>query len=151
MKLSTRGRYAVMALADMAGQVAQGRDAAVPLAEISARQEISLAYLEQLFGALRRAGLVASRRGAQGGYCLTRAPEEIRIGDITRAVDEPVTVTRCGNRGGCLRRHARCMTHDLWAELGAHIYAFLDAATLADVVHGRFGDEAAQVNVEAVR
>jgi len=136
MKISTRGRYAVMAMADMAQQLVQAHHGPVRLADISARQEISLAYLEQIFGDLRRAGLVVSHRGAHGGYTLAMEAEAIRIGDVIDAVDETVDVTRCRAAGGCLNRHARCLTHDLWDRLGNHIHGFLNAISLADVVSG---------------
>ncbi|MED5566209.1 MAG: Rrf2 family transcriptional regulator, partial [Pseudomonadota bacterium] len=104
-------------------------------AEIGAREGISLSYLEQLFARLRRAGLVTSIRGAQGGYCLSAEAAEICIGDIIRAVDEPIEVTRCQlSKGGCQSQNSRCLTHDLWAGLGRHIYGYLDAVTLEDVV-----------------
>ena len=137
MKISTRGRYAVMAMADMAQQKAQGHEKPIKLSDIGARQEISLNYLEQIFGDLRRAGLVNSQRGAHGGYHLAAAPDDIRIGDVIRAVDEPVDVTRCGASAGCLTKQGRCLTHDLWAELGQTIHGFLNAISLADVVDGR--------------
>lgn len=137
MKISTRGRYAVMAMADIAQQAAQGHEKPVKLADIGLRQEISLNYLEQIFGDLRRAGLVTSHRGAHGGYSLADAPTAIRIGDVIQAVDEPVDVTRCGGATGCLSKQARCLTHDLWAGLGETIYGFLNAISLADVIDGK--------------
>lgn len=141
MKLSTRGRYAVMAMADIAQQAAlsapNGQMAPMKLADIGLRQEISLNYLEQIFGDLRRAELVTSHRGAHGGYTLAAAPERIRIGDVIQAVDEPVEVTRCGSSSGCLAKQARCLTHDLWAQLGQTIYQFLNSISLADVVSGK--------------
>jgi Rrf2 family iron-sulfur cluster assembly transcriptional regulator len=136
MKLSTRGRYAVMAMADMAQELKQGRQGPFRLSEIAERQEISLSYLEQIFGDLRRAKLVNSQRGAHGGYVLAQNASDIRIGDVIGAVDEPVEVTRCQVASGCLGKHARCLTHDLWAELGEHIHAFLNGVSLADVVAG---------------
>ena len=107
----------------------------VPLAEIAARQEISLCYLEQLFGRLRRAGLVRSARGPGGGYRLTRPPAELRIADIVVAVDENLRATRCppASGGGCMQGASRCVTHDLWDELGTHIHLFLSAVSLEDV------------------
>ena len=136
MKISTRGRYAVMAMADMTQQLAQAHNGPIRLADISKRQEISFAYLEQIFGDLRRAGLVVSHRGAHGGYRLAMNAEDIRIGDVIDAVDETVDVTRCRAAGGCLNNHARCLTHDLWDRLGNHIHGFLNAISLADVVSG---------------
>ena len=138
MKISTRGRYAVMAMADIAQQKAQADSPSpIKLSDIGARQEISLNYLEQIFGDLRRAGLVTSHRGAHGGYTLAAAPDAIRIGDVIQAVDEPVDVTRCGAASGCLTKQTRCLTHDLWAELGNTIHGFLNAISLADVVAGK--------------
>jgi len=137
MKISTRGRYAVMAMADMAQLTKNGTQGPVSLSDISERQEISLNYLEQIFGDLRRAGLVESRRGKAGGYLLAGPIEAIRVGDIIRAVDEPVEVTRCGAAAGCLKKSGRCLTHDLWAHLGGTIHAFLNSISLDDLVNGR--------------
>lgn len=137
MKISTRGRYAVMAMADMAQMAKSGNAGPVPLADISRRQEISLNYLEQIFGDLRRAGLVESRRGKAGGYMLAAGLDAIRIGDVIHAVDEPVEVTRCGSAAGCLKKQGRCLTHDLWAHLGGTIHAFLNSISLDDLVSGR--------------
>jgi Rrf2 family iron-sulfur cluster assembly transcriptional regulator len=136
MKLSTKGRYAVMALVDLAANDA-GRP--IALAEIADRQEISLSYLEQLFAKLRRGGLVTSVRGPGGGYQLAHAAEETRISDIILAVDEPIRATRCqpGQPFGCRANQSRCMTHDLWEELGNQIYLFLSSVTVADVVSRR--------------
>lgn len=136
MKLSTKGRYAVMAMVDLAKQSRAGETAApITLSEIAERQEISLSYLEQLFSRLRKAGLVNSVRGPGGGYMLARAPAELRIADIVLAVDEPLRATRCQpNSGeGCMSDASRCLTHDLWEELGNHIYLFLSFVTLDDV------------------
>jgi len=137
MKLSTRGRYAVMAMADLAGHCAP--DKPVSLAEISSRQEISLSYLEQLFAKLRRGGIVKSVRGPGGGYRLARPAEETRIADIILAVDEPIKATRCrsGSPKGCTGTNGRCLTHDLWEELGRQIHVFLSSVTLADVIEKR--------------
>jgi len=134
VKLSTRGRYAVMAMADLARS--QGTRP-VSLADIAARQEISLSYLEQLFAKLRRGGLVASVRGPGGGYKLARAPEETRVSDIILAVDEPIRATRCdvASSRGCTGQHGRCITHDLWEELGRQIHVCLSSVSLADVVN----------------
>ena len=108
----------------------------VSLADIAERQEISLSYLEQLFCKLRKGGLVKSVRGPGGGYCLANPAAKIRIADIILAVDEPLRVTGCraGAPQGCHSRKGRCLTHDLWEELGNHIYLFLSSVTLADVV-----------------
>ena len=136
MKLSTKGRYAVMALVDLASH-SQGRP--VALADIAERQEISLSYLEQLFAKLRRGGLVVSVRGPGGGYRLSRPSGEIRIADIIVAVDEPITATRCraGSPKGCTGTSGRCVTHDLWEELGRQIHVFLSSVSLGDVVEKR--------------
>jgi len=140
VKLSTRGRYAVMAMADLARHT--GSDAGsepVRLCEIAARQEISLSYLEQLFGKLRRGGLVRAARGPGGGYRLAQPAAETRIADIIVAVDEPSKATRCRSDStkGCLGRTGRCLTHDLWEELGRQIEVFLESVTLADVLERR--------------
>ena len=135
MRLGTKGRYAVMAMTDLARH---GRERAVTLAEIAARQEISQAYLEQLFAALRRRGLVASVRGPGGGYRLGRSAELISVVDVVRAVDEPLAATRCeGASTGCLGGGERCATHDLWDALGDHISHFLAEVSLEDVVQRR--------------
>ncbi len=136
MKLSTKGRYAVMALVDLAANAA-GKP--VVLADIAERQEISLSYLEQLFAKLRRGGLVKSVRGPGGGYLLANLPSETRISDIILAVDEPIRATRCqpGQPVGCRGNQSRCMTHDLWEELGNQIYLYLSSVTVDDVVHRR--------------
>ncbi len=145
MKLSTRGRYAVMAMADLASQSDSGEGTMETLAGIARRQEISLAYLEQLFGKLRRAGLVVSLRGPGGGYRLAKAAGDTRIGDIVRVVDEPMKATRCRTTQGCLGKSGRCLTHDLWDELGHHIESFLSSVTLADVVGKRVKGRARRV------
>ncbi|MGO1118033.1 Rrf2 family transcriptional regulator [Rhodovibrionaceae bacterium A322] len=136
MKLSTKGRYAVMALVDLA---AYSKGKPLALAEIAERQEISLSYLEQLFAKLRRANLVSSLRGPGGGYQLSRSAEDTTIAEIILAVDENIRATRCtpGQPLGCRGNQSRCMTHDLWEELGNQIYLFLSAVSLADVVEQR--------------
>jgi Rrf2 family iron-sulfur cluster assembly transcriptional regulator len=136
MKLSTKGRYAVMAMTDLARR-SNGKP--MPLAEIAERQEISLSYLEQLFGKLRRNHLVTSTRGPGGGYMLARSLEETMVSDIVLAVDEPIKATRCtaGSSKGCHSDNSRCVTHDLWEELSNHIFLFLRSISLADVVERR--------------
>ncbi len=136
MKLSTKGRYAVMALVDLASQT-DGRP--VALADIAERQEISLSYLEQLFAKLRRGGLVRSVRGPGGGYLLARTAEDTRISDAILAVDEPIRATRCktGSSAGCRANKSRCLTHDLWEELGNQIHVYLSSVSLADVCNRR--------------
>jgi Rrf2 family transcriptional regulator, iron-sulfur cluster assembly transcription factor len=126
-----------MAMTDLARH---GRDEAVTLAEIAGRQEISQAYLEQLFAALRRGGLVASVRGPGGGYRLGRAASAISVAEVARAVDEPLAAIRCeGVENGCLGGGERCATHELWEALGDHISDFLSGVSLEDVVERRVG------------
>jgi Rrf2 family iron-sulfur cluster assembly transcriptional regulator len=139
MRLSTKGRYAVMAMADLARRQCDATRA-VALAEIAARQQISLSYLEQLFARLRRKGLVMSARGPGGGYRLARTAETTTIADIVHAVDEPLRATRCSSQGkGCMLKGERCLTHDLWEDLGTRIEDYLASVSLADVVTGRLG------------
>jgi Rrf2 family iron-sulfur cluster assembly transcriptional regulator len=136
VKLSTKGRYAVMAMVDLATHN-EGRP--IALADIAERQEISLSYLEQLFAKLRRGGLVRSVRGPGGGYLLAHAANQTRISDIILAVDEPIHATRCtpGSPAGCRSNKSRCLTHDLWEELGNQIHLYLSSVTVADVVERR--------------
>src|SRR5712692_9012031 len=136
MRLSAKGRYAVMAMADLAKHSA---GAPVSLAEIAERQEISLSYLEQLFARLRKGGLVRSVRGPGGGYLLAFAADETRISDVILAVDEPIRATRCtpGAPTGCRANKSRCLTHELWEELGNQIHLYLSAVSLADVCERR--------------
>ena len=132
MKLSTKGRYAMVALADLA--LAQGNDL-VSLAAISKRQDISLPYLEQLFGRLRRHELVESTRGPGGGYSLGRKSEEITVADIILAVDEPIDATGCGGKENCMGEDGgRCMTHDLWASLNTKMIEHLNSISLKKLV-----------------
>ncbi|OYX31474.1 MAG: Rrf2 family transcriptional regulator [Caulobacterales bacterium 32-69-10] len=139
MRLSTKGRYAVMAMADLA---AHGAERAVSLAEIAARQEISLDYLEQLFARLRRGGLVNSVRGPGGGYRLAKAAADTRVSEIVLAVDEPLRATRCAGGDapakGCMASGEQCLTHGLWEALGRQIESYLDGVSLADVLNRRF-------------
>ena len=135
MLLSTKGRYAVMAIVEVAKQ---GDARPISLGDIASRLELSLAYLEQLFMKLRRKGLVRSIRGPGGGYVLGREACAISIGEVMAAVDEPVKMTRCSREGdGCVSS-GRCNTHFLWDALGSHIEEFLATATLADVLRGRY-------------
>ena len=136
MRLSTKGRYAVMAMVDLAS-TSSGNP--VALADIAERQEISLSYLEQLFAKLRKGGLVKSVRGPGGGYLLAYAAEHTRISDIILAVDEPIRTTRCsaGSPAGCRTNRSRCLTHDLWEELGNQIHLYLSSVTVADVCERR--------------
>ena len=153
MRLSTKGRYAVMAMADLAKN---GSDRAVSLAEIAARQEISLSYLEQLFARLRKGGLVKSVRGPGGGYRLAGRAEDTVVADIVLAVDEPIRATRCAAHGtprGCMTGGVRCITHDLWEDLGAEIHRYLSSVSLAVVIEKRTGrarmGQAANPSMEA--
>ena len=142
MRLSTKGRYAVMAMADLARRQTAAADGqrAVSLAEIALRQELSVSYLEQLFARLRRRGLVKSLRGPGGGYLLARTAETTNIADIVLAVDEPLRVTRCSSKSkGCMLKGERCLTHDLWEEMGREIHGYLASVSLADVLSGRLG------------
>lgn len=130
MRLTTKGRFAVTAMLDLAMRQGGGP---VTLAGISERQKISLSYLEQLFGKLRRYGLVESVRGPGGGYYLARPTSEIVVSDIIQAVDEPMDATQCGGLGNCHDEHA-CMTHDLWITLNAKIFEYLSSIDLAQLV-----------------
>ncbi len=134
MELNTRGRYAVTAMADLAKY---GADGAQSLPAIAERQQISLAYLEQLFLKLRRAGLVESARGRSGGYRLSRPAGDISVADIMGAVEEDMRMTRCGGEldKPCMAGR-RCLTHGLWDALGDQIAAFLENVTLQEVVDG---------------
>jgi len=130
MRLTTKGRFAVTAMLDLAMHATDGP---VTLAGISERQKISLSYLEQLFGKLRRRHLVESVRGPGGGYYLARPAAELSVADIVRAVEEPIDSTQCGGRENCHDNH-RCMTHDLWEELNTTVYGFLAGVKLSHLV-----------------
>lgn len=134
MELNTRGRYAVMAMADLAKH---GGGGAMPLSAVAERQRLSIAYLEQIFVRLRRADLVESARGRSGGYKLARPASAITIAEIMAAVEEETRMTRCGgdDSRGCAGE-TKCLTHDLWHALGAHIHGFLSTVTLQDVLDG---------------
>ena len=139
MILSTKGRYAVMAMVDLAAQKTAGP---VTLAAISERQEIPLAYLEQIFAKLKRGGLVTSVRGPGGGYALAAPADEITIARIILASEEPMKMTRCGGEvKACMATKARCLTHDLWEGLGEQIQHYLGSITLADVCARRIHDK----------
>jgi Rrf2 family transcriptional regulator, iron-sulfur cluster assembly transcription factor len=135
MKMSTKGRYAVMAMIDIGQHAA---DHPVSLAEIAERQDISQEYLEQLFGKLRRAKIVVSVRGPGGGYRLARDLSDIALSEVILAVDEPLRVTRCDGDGvdGCVKGN-QCCAHDLWSSLGRQMMHFLESITLEDVVEKR--------------
>ena len=130
MRLTTKGRFAVTAMIDLA---LRGEAGPVALASVSERQKISLSYLEQLFGKLRRYKLVDSVRGPGGGYCIARPLTMVTVADIIRAVDEQLDATQCGGRENCHDEH-RCMTHDLWSTLNSKMYEYLSSVTLADLV-----------------
>ncbi len=138
MKLGTKGRYAVMALVDLADSA---QDQPKTLAEIAASQSISLSYLEQLFAKMRRRGVVKSVRGPGGGYVLAKDASKTRLSDIILAVDEPIKTTRCApdSGRGCGPDGEQCATHELWDSLRQHILGFLAQVTLDDVVNGRAG------------
>jgi Rrf2 family transcriptional regulator, iron-sulfur cluster assembly transcription factor len=147
MRLTSKGRYAVMAMADLA--LHGGAERAVPLQEVAKRQEISLSYLEQLFARMRRAGLVAGVRGPGGGYRLSRPAQTVMVAEIITAVNEPIKATRCDEASAksCIGRTGRCIAHGLWQEMGDRIQAFLTSVSLADVLEQRF-DGSARVAAE---
>ena len=134
MRLTTKGRFAVTAMIDLALRETHGP---VTLAGISQRQKISLSYLEQLFGKLRRFNIVESTRGPGGGYTLARTSNEISVADIIVAVDEPLDATQCGSKGNCHSdedTHGRCMTHDLWTNLNSKMVEYLSSVSLRELV-----------------
>ncbi len=133
MRLTSKGRYAVTAILDVALHSPEGP---VPLADISERQGISLSYLEQLFAKLRKHGLVSSVRGPGGGYLLGRPAAEIAVGMVVHAVDESVDATRCHGKSNC-QGGARCLTHSLWGDLSDRISSFLNGISLADLMANR--------------
>ncbi len=145
MKLTAKGRYAVMAVSDIA---AQGSDAPVNLSDISARQNISVTYLEQIFAQLRRADIVQSTRGPGGGYTLSGPAESIALDRVIAAVNEDIRTHGCTPelKQSCTGQSAKCLTHNLWGALETHIGSFLAGVTVADVLADRFnpGMEAAQ-------
>tara|TARA_B100001123_G_scaffold316988_1_gene355075 strand:- start:1463 stop:1900 length:438 start_codon:yes stop_codon:yes gene_type:complete len=134
MKLTSKGRYAVMAMADLAKN-----DAKKPtsLSEISLRQGISLSFLEQLFLRLKKNNLVLSARGSHGGYVLSKAPEEIKLSSIIHAVDEKIKTVKCKkeSKKGCNGKSIKCITHDLWDDLESHINNFFERNTLKDIIY----------------
>ena len=130
MRLTTKGRFAVTAMIDLAMNNQAGP---VTLADISERQKISLSYLEQLFGKLRRNALVSSVRGPGGGYNLAKKETEVSVADIITAVDEPIDATQCGGKENC-RDEQKCLTHDLWTDLNRHIFDYLREVKLAELV-----------------
>jgi len=141
MRLTTKGRFAVTAMVDLAMRQSRGP---VTLAAISERQHISLSYLEQLFGKLRRHSLVTSVRGPGGGYNLARAAGEISVAEIVKAVDEPLDATQCGGKENC-HDERRCMTHDLWATLNEKMHEYLSSVSLGDLVAHQSGKPVAVI------
>ena len=137
MKLTTKGRYAVMAMADLATN-ANGK--AISLTEISSRQNISLAYLEQIFIKLKNKKLVKSSRGATGGYILEKPANEIKLSNIIFAVDEEVKMLNCkkNSKKGCNNKSTKCITHNLWDELDKHIHGFFERVKLQDLIKKNF-------------
>lgn len=138
MRLTTKGRFAVTAMIDLGMRHERGP---VTLAGISERQHISLSYLEQLFGRLRRQGIVDSVRGPGGGYTLASSMDDISVASIIRAVDEPIDATQCGGLGNC-HDDRECMTHDLWMSLNARIYEYLESVHLGELVRKQLKKEA---------
>jgi len=134
MRLTTKGRFAVTAVLDLAMHGGKGP---VTLTEISGRQGISLSYLEQLFGKMRRSGLVRSTRGPGGGYTLARSIGEVSVADVIIAVDEPIDATQCGGMENCRDDDTKCLTHDLWTGLNEHIFTYLRGISLEQLVSAR--------------
>lgn len=145
MRLTTKGRFAVTAMLDLALHQSEGSTAPVALAEISERQDISQAYLEQLFNKLRRHKIVESVRGPGGGYHLGRAAKEVSIADIILAVNESIDATQCGGKENCHGNHrsgrVRCMTHNLWATLNDKMVGYLESVSLQDLVNEQTSTE----------
>ena len=139
MRLTTKGRYAVTAMLDLALHYKEGP---ITLSDISQRQGISLSYLEQLFSRLRKQGLVDSTRGPGGGYRLSRAAHEIPVADVITAVDEKVETTRCGGLSNCQDDH-QCLTHELWTDLSRQIHSFLMGISLGQLVENQGVQEVA--------
>ena len=134
MKLTSKGRYAVMAMADLAKNDVKEP---VSLTEISLRQGISLSFLEQLFFRLKKNNLVLSSRGPNGGYVLSKSPEEIKLSSIIKAVDEKIKTVKCKkeSKKGCNGKLVKCITHNLWDDLETHINSFFEKNTLKDIVY----------------
>ena len=147
MRLTTKGRFAVTAMVDLALRHGSGP---VTLAEISGRQKISLSYLEQLFGKLRRQHIVDSVRGPGGGYCLGRDMSELTVAEIILAVDEPIDATQCGGKENC-KDEGKCLTHDLWATLNARIFDYLGSVTLRQLVENQRAKEVGVAPVHDMR
>jgi Rrf2 family iron-sulfur cluster assembly transcriptional regulator len=147
MRLTTKGRFAVTAMIDLAMQDGTGP---VTLAEISERQKISLSYLEQLFAKLRRRALVESVRGPGGGYRLAKDMGQVSVADIILAVDEPIDATQCGGKENCHDDH-KCITHDLWSKLNDHILDYLKGVTLKQMVDGQKAEASGVTQVHDMR
>ena len=147
MRLTTKGRFAVTAMLDLA---MRGGKNPVTLAGISERQDISLSYLEQLFSRLRRHELVESVRGPGGGYFLAKPLADVSVADIIRAVDEPIDATQCGGKENCHDDHV-CMTHHLWSNLNQRIYAYLDSVSLEALVKHQVRPDADMTVLKSVR
>lgn len=147
MRLTTKGRFAVTAMIDLATRQADGP---VTLAGIAERQKISLSYLEQLFGKLRRHNLVSSVRGPGGGYRLAREMDAITVAEIIIAVDEPLDATQCGGKQNCHDEH-RCLTHDLWSNLNRRMYSYLDSVTLDALVNRKVSPDSDVALIKTIR
>ena len=147
MRLTTKGRFAVTAMIDLAMHHGGGP---VTLAEISGRQKISLSYLEQLFGKLRRHQLVESVRGPGGGYNLAKDMSTVTVADIILAVDEPIDATQCGGKENC-HDDQKCLTHDLWAALNERIFSYLESVTLRHLVENQKAKESGIAQVHDMR
>ena len=145
MKLTSKGRYAVMAMADLAKNKAK---TPTSLAEISLRQGISLSFLEQLFLRLKKNNLVLSSRGSHGGYVLSKAPEEIKLSSIINAVDEKIKTVKCKkeSKRGCNGKSIKCITHDLWDDLESHINNFFEKNTLDDIIYRTSKKQQKEIN-----
>ncbi|MEY4599508.1 MAG: hypothetical protein RLZZ445_2305 [Pseudomonadota bacterium] len=147
MRLTTKGRFAVTAMVDLGMRHGTGP---VTLAEISGRQRISLSYLEQLFGKLRRRQIVDSVRGPGGGYCLARDMSQLTVAEIILAVDEPIDATQCAGKENC-KDEEKCLTHDLWANLNDRIFDYLGSVTLRQLVENQRAKDAGIAPVHDMR
>ncbi len=147
MRLTTKGRFAVTAMVDIGMRHGTGP---VTLAEISGRQKISLSYLEQLFGKLRRRNIVDSVRGPGGGYCIARDMAQLTVADIILAVDEPIDATQCAGKENC-KDEEKCLTHDLWANLNTRIFDYLESVTLRQLVDNQRARDAGIAPVHDMR
>lgn len=147
MRLTTKGRFAVTAMVDIGMRHGTGP---VTLAEISGRQKISLSYLEQLFGKLRRRNIVDSVRGPGGGYCIARDMSQLTVADIILAVDEPIDATQCAGKENC-KDEEKCLTHDLWMNLNARIFDYLESVTLRQLVDNQRARDAGIAPVHDMR